>query len=136
LSCGVADHTPTAEVVVSARNNGVTNPDAFFRSAITVADHHDSRMISDPLRLLDCCMESDGAGAVIVAASDRARALRQKPISIMGASTAASYRWGEGTQNNHNMPAADYPTGGQRATAEELFRMAGAGPKDMDVALV
>ncbi|HKF90132.1 MAG TPA: lipid-transfer protein, partial [Acidimicrobiia bacterium] len=50
------------------------------------------------------------------------------------ASMAGSYRWGEGMLSGHNMPEADYPTAGQRATAEEAYRLAGIGPDEIDVA--
>ena len=55
-----------AAVAINARRNAANNPDARFRTEITVEEHHESRLIADPLRLLDCCMESDGAAAVIV----------------------------------------------------------------------
>jgi acetyl-CoA acetyltransferase len=125
-----------AEVAVNAHRNAATNPDALFRHEITVDDHHFSRMISDPLRLLDCCMESDGAAAVILTRPERARDLRQPPVYVMGASMAAGFRWGEGILSGHNMPADDYATAGQRATAEEVYRIAGAGPDDVDVAMI
>jgi len=124
------------EVAVNGRRNAVTNPDALFRDELTVDDHHRSRMISDPLRLYDCCMEADGAAAVIVTAAERARDLRQRPVYVMGASMAGGYRWGEGILSGHNMPAVDYPTAGQRSTAEEVYRQAGVGPADVDVALI
>jgi acetyl-CoA acetyltransferase len=125
-----------AEVSVNARRNGATNPDAIFRSEITVADHHASRMIADPLRLLDICMESDGAAAVILTTPERARDLRGTPVSVLGASVAGGYRWGEGMLSGHNMPADDYPTAGQRVAAEEVYRQAGVGPDDIDVAMI
>ena len=53
-----------AEISVNARLMAANNPFARFRDPITVEDHHNSRPISDPLRLLDCCMESDGATAM------------------------------------------------------------------------
>lgn len=125
-----------AEVSVNARRNGATNPDAIFRTEITVADHHASRMISDPLRLLDICMESDGAAAVILTSPERARDLKGTPVQVLGAAMAGGYRWGEGMLSGHNMPEDDYPTAGQRVSAEEVYRQAGVGPDDVDVAMV
>ena len=55
-----------------------------MRNPITIEDHQASRMISDPLRLLDCSLESDGGAAVVISAADRARDLRHKPIIVMG----------------------------------------------------
>jgi hypothetical protein len=56
------------------------NPKAWFHGKpITLEDHQASRMIADPLHLLDCCQESDGAVAIVVASTDRARDLRREP---------------------------------------------------------
>jgi acetyl-CoA acetyltransferase len=125
-----------AEVSVNARRNGAANPDAIFRTEITVEDHHASRMIADPLRLFDICMESDGAAAVILTTPERARDLRGAPVSVLGASVAGGYRWGEGMLSGHNMPEDDYPSAGQQAAADEVYRQAGVGPDDVDVAMI
>jgi acetyl-CoA acetyltransferase len=61
-----------ANVAVACRRHGAANPRALLRKPITREDHHASRMISDPLRLLDCCIEADGAAALIVSPADRA----------------------------------------------------------------
>src|SRR4029453_13202601 len=110
-----------AEVSNNARRNAARNPDALFRTEITVDDHHNSRMIADPLRLLDICMESDGAGAMILTTPERARARGLAPGCGGGASGGGGSRGGEGILSGHNMPEADYPTAGQRATAEEAY---------------
>jgi acetyl-CoA acetyltransferase len=124
-----------AEVAVTEYTNALTNPDALFGRALTVEEHHASRMIADPLRLFDCCRESDGAAAVILTTPERAADLRQPPVLVAGASGAGGFRWGEGILSGHNMPDDDYPTAGQRATAEEVYRIAGMGPADVDVAM-
>ncbi len=125
-----------AEVSVNARRNGARNPDAIFNTEITVEDHHASRMIADPLRLFDICMESDGAAAVILTTPERARDLRATPVPVLGASVAGGYRWGEGMLSGHNMPEDDYPSAGQQAAADEVYRQAGVGPDDVDVAMI
>ena len=66
-----------AEIAVTTRRHASLNPNATMRNPITVEDHQASRMISDPLRLLDCWLESDGGAAVVISAADRARDLRQ-----------------------------------------------------------
>ena len=55
-----------------------------MRNPITIEDHQASRMISDPLRLLDCSLESDGGAAVVISAADRARTCGSKPVIVMG----------------------------------------------------
>src|SRR5436305_4843735 len=101
-----------------------------MREPIPVEDHQRSRLISDPLRLLDCCLEPGGAAAVIVAASDLARDLRQKPAYVMAAAQGMGPRnW---TMNNYfKDPLLESP--GAYA-ARDLWRMAGVGPKDVQVA--
>jgi acetyl-CoA acetyltransferase len=121
-----------AEVVINGRRNAVNNPDARFRTEITVEDHHNSRMIADPLRLLDCCMESDGAAAFIVTTPERARDLHQHPVSIRAVAMSAEYKWGI---NSFNTVDDIFATTGTRRAAEQLYRRAGMGPGDVDVAM-
>ncbi len=78
-------------VSVACRRHAATNPAAWFHGQpITLADHQASRWIVRPLRLLDCCQESDGAVAVVVTSLERARDLRQKPAVIAAAAQGAS----------------------------------------------
>lgn len=73
-------------VAVAARRHAATNPRAwFFERPITLADHQASRWIAEPLRLLDCCQESDGAVAVVVGGVEQAADLRQPPAVITAA---------------------------------------------------
>ena len=71
-------------VAVQQRDWAVMNPMAQFRDPITLADHQASRWIADPLRLLDCCLVSNGGVAVIVTSADRARTLKQPPVYVHG----------------------------------------------------
>jgi acetyl-CoA acetyltransferase len=121
-----------AEVAVNARRNGVNNPDARFRTEITVAEHHASRVIADPLRLYDCCMESDGAAAVIVTSPERARDLRQRPVSIRAVSMTGERKW---AMASFNTDEEIYASTGHRRAARDLYARAGLGPDDVDVAL-
>ncbi|MDN3653452.1 lipid-transfer protein [Thalassotalea ponticola] len=73
-------------ISVAARDFAATNPDAFFyQKPITLEEHQQSRWICEPLRLLDCCQESDGAVAMVITSAERAKDLRQKPVYIRGA---------------------------------------------------
>ena len=77
------------EVAVSTRAYATNNPDARFRDPITMEDHHHSRLIADPIRLLDCCMESDGGCCVLITTTERAQDLRQTPVLLSGVAMGA-----------------------------------------------
>jgi acetyl-CoA acetyltransferase len=124
------------EVAVSTRDYAVNNPEARFRDPISMEDHHESRLIADPLRLLDCCMESDGGCCVLVASAERARDLRQVPVLVAGVAMGAPRRWGLGAFGGYNMSSEDYASAGQRTVADDLYRNAGMGPADVDVAMI
>jgi acetyl-CoA acetyltransferase len=121
-----------AEITINARRNAVRNPDARFREEISVGEHHDSRLICDPLRLLDCCMESDGAAAVIVTSPERARDLRSTPVLIRAVSETGEYKWDTASFNTID---EDYVSTGHRRAARDLYLRAGVSPDDVDVAL-
>ena len=117
-----------AEIAVSTRANAILNENAVMTKPMTIEDHQNSRIISDPLRLFDCCLESDGAAAVIVSGSDRAKDLAQKPIYIMGV--------GEGHPDSPSTitQRPDITTLGTAKAAPRAFGMAGVSHKDIDVA--
>ena len=81
-----------ADVAVSTRHNASLNPHAKMRQPITREDVLESRVIADPLHLLDCCIISDGGGAVIVTSLERARDLRQTPVTILGSGESVAHR--------------------------------------------
>jgi acetyl-CoA acetyltransferase len=119
-------------VSVASYKHAQSNPRAvMYGRPITLEDHQNSRMIVDPYRLYDCCQENDGACAVILTTVERARDLKQKPVTIMGASQGASYR---GSAWAHNWP--EYPSAAFRSVASDLYARAGVGPKDIDVAQI
>jgi len=68
------------EIAVSTRNNAILNGNAMMTKPMTIEDHQASRMISDPLRLFDCSLESDGGAAVVVSAAERARDMKASPV--------------------------------------------------------
>jgi acetyl-CoA C-acetyltransferase len=80
-----------AEIAVTMRRHASLNPDAKYREPITVEDVLASRVISSPLHLLDCCMISDGAGALVLTSMERARDLRRPPVAILGAAEAVRH---------------------------------------------
>ena len=117
-------------IAVAMRRHAVNNPVAMMRHPITIDDYRRARFISEPLRLFDCCLETDGAAAVIVCAADMARDLRQKPAYIMAAAQGMGNR--NFTMNNFfKDPLLESP--GAYAACD-LWRMAGVEPRDVPVA--
>jgi acetyl-CoA acetyltransferase len=123
-----------ANVAISARRHAATNPNAFFyRQPITREDYYASRMVSDPLRLFDCCQESDGAVAVVVTSAERAKSLRQKPVYIRGAAQGAA----AGTMAMMGFYQKDIaPRGECELVARQLYSMARLTPKDIQAAIL
>ena len=79
-----------AKLCVGQRNHAVKNPASFFyERPLTIEDHQNSRLIVDPLRLYDCCQETDGATACIVTTPERARDLDAKGALIRSVAQAA-----------------------------------------------
>jgi acetyl-CoA acetyltransferase len=113
-------------IAVGQRQWASRNPRAQFREPITLTDHQRSRWVVEPLHLLDCCMVSNGAVAVIVTAAERASSLRQPPVHLWGtAQSHPGYSMASGCDFGLVSGAAD---AGPRAMA-----MAGISPADVDV---
>jgi acetyl-CoA acetyltransferase len=113
-----------AEIAVGVREYASLNPNAMYQDPITVEDVIGSRMIADPLHKLDCCVVSDGGGAVIVTTAERARDLRQPPVYVLGAAAAQTH-WNIG-----QMP--DYTTTAAATCGPEALARAGVTPADVD----
>jgi acetyl-CoA acetyltransferase len=78
-------------VSVADRKHAANNPKAYFyEKPITIEEHQNSRWIAEPLRLLDCCQETDGAVAIVVTSPERAKDLKHRPVIIEAASQGAS----------------------------------------------
>jgi len=80
-----------AEIAVTMRRHASGNPNAKYRDPITVEDVLASRIISSPLHLLDCCIISDGGGALVLTSVERARDLAQPPVVILGGAEAVQH---------------------------------------------
>ena len=115
------------QVAVQQRANAAKNERAMMREPIELADHLASRPVVEPFRLLDCCLETDGAVAILLTSPERARDLKKPPVSISGAA------WGGG-QTLYSNQQPDTTTSSAVDLAPRLFEMAGVGPKDIDVA--
>lgn len=80
-----------AEIAVTMRRHAAMNPHAKYRDPITVEDVLASRVISSPLHLLDCCIISDGGGAVVLTSLERARDLARPPVVVLGGAEAVQH---------------------------------------------
>ena len=78
------DHDQLGTIAVGQREWALMNPRAQMRNPMTMEDYHASRWVVEPLHLLDCCLVSNGAVAVIVTSAERARDLRQPPVYLRG----------------------------------------------------
>jgi acetyl-CoA acetyltransferase len=117
-----------ARVAVDARANAALNPLAMYRDPLTVEDVLASRMISDPLHMLDCCIISDGGGAVLMTTAERARDLQQTPIYVRGAATAQTH-W-----NISAMP--DFTVTAAARSGPTAFEKAGITASDVDMLML
>jgi acetyl-CoA acetyltransferase len=121
-------------IAVAARDFAATNPQAFFHGKpITLEEHQASRWICEPLHLLDCCQESDGAVAMVITSAERARDLRQKPVTIKAGSQGISH----GQQSMTSFYRDDItglPEMG--VVARELYRQSGLGPEAFQTAVI
>jgi len=87
-----------AEIAVTMSRHAAMNPHAKYRDPITVEDVLASRVISSPLHLLDCCIISDGGGAVVLTSLERARDLAKPPVVVLGGAEAVQHH-GIGRRN-------------------------------------
>ncbi len=124
-----------AEISVATRYHAMRNPEAvkamedleFLDIRETnVDDVVNSRMIADPLHLLECCMISDGGGAVVIAAADVARDCRKDPVWILGTGEATKYPENGG----------DITTSAAVQSGPHAFGEAGVTPQEIDIAMI
>ena len=114
-----------AEVAVAARQWALLNPAAWEKKPLSIADVLGSRMVSFPLTVRDCCLVTDGGGAIVVTSTERAKSLKKAPVFLLG----------EGHVTTHatisNMP--NLVQTGARRSGELAYARAGLTPKDIDV---
>ncbi|GHJ26978.1 lipid-transfer protein [Streptomyces hygroscopicus subsp. sporocinereus] len=121
-------------VAVTDRRHAATNPAAYFHGKpITLADHAASRWIVEPLRLLDCCQETDGGQALVVTSVERARELRRPPAVVTAAAQGAG-RGQEQMTSFYRDGLTGLPEMG--VVAGQLWRGSGLTPADVDVAIL
>src|SRR5262249_44668397 len=113
-----------AAVAVAARQWAQLNPVAWEKKPLTIADVLAARMVSYPFTVRDCCLVTDGGGAIVVTSAERARSLKKPPAYVLGAGQAITHA------NISGMP--DLTVTGARASGEAAYRMAKLGPNDVD----
>lgn len=116
-----------AEIAVTMRQHASMNPAAKYRDPITVEDVLASRTISSPLHLLDCCIISDGGGALVVTSAERARDLKKKPVYILGTGETIRH-----VADGHR----DFLEIAPAQSGRLAFERAGVERKDIDLAMV
>ena len=109
------------------RRHAGLNPEAQFRDPITVSDVVNSRVISDPLHLPDCCVITDGGGAVVIASPELAKDCKQTPVWILGVGEALAHQ-GAGKRDLMYIAA--------KQSHGPAFEMAGVKHSDIDMAMV
>jgi acetyl-CoA acetyltransferase len=114
-------------IAIQQREHAVDNPRAMMRSPLTMQDYLESRWIAEPLRLYDCCLETDAAVALVVTSAARASDLPRVPILISGATYGSGHTW---FSNNRG----DWTTTAAATMSKRLYAMAGIGPDEVDVA--
>ena len=121
-----------ATVAITCRQNAALNERAMQREPITLEDYMRSRMIVEPFRMLDICLESDGACAVLVTSAERARDLPHRAVHIMGGAYGGGPNQGDDLFDALRWP--DHAHNYSKYISGDLWKSAGVGPGDVDVA--
>lgn len=120
-------------VSVADRRHAANNPKAYFyQKPITIEDHQNSRWIAEPLRLLDCCQETDGAVAIVVTSPARARDLKHRPAVIEAAAQGSSPD--QYTMVSYYRPELGLPEMG--VVGRQLWAQSGLSPADIQTAVL
>ena len=116
-----------AEIAVTMRRHAALNPNAKYRDPMTVDDVLASRIISSPLHLLDCCVISDGGGALVVTSEERAKDRKNAPVRVLGGGVAARHS-GVGVRDITDIAA--------RQSGRKAFERAGVRHEDVDLCMI
>ena len=116
-----------AAVAVKNHDNGALNPDAHMRKRITLEQALAGKPVAEPLTVYDCSLVSDGAASVLLTTVERAKGLTGRPIIVRGIAQTSDHVALDEKESITTFPAV-------RAAGEKAYAMAGAGPRDIDVA--
>jgi len=114
-----------AEVAVAARQWALLNPKAWEKKPLTIQEVLSAPIVSSPLSVRDCCLVTDGGGAILVTSAERARTLKKTPVFVLGVGDAVTHR--------HVASMPDLTTTGARLSGERAYAMSGLTAKDIDV---
>jgi acetyl-CoA acetyltransferase len=116
-------------IALASYHHAQANPRAVMHGRpLTPQAYDDARWIVEPFRLFDCCMENDGAAALLLVSAERARDLRQRPAYLLGVAQGSEHR---NAARGHNAPI--YATASFTTVAPRLYAMAGVGPEEVAV---
>ncbi len=125
-------HEHLGQVAITQRAHAARNPLAMMRDPLTMDDYLSSRWIADPLRLFDCCIETDGGSAVVMTSAERAKTLKHKPAYVLSSGNANVFMTVPGT--NYFKPS--FFSTESVAVAKLVYERAGVTAKDVDVAML
>jgi acetyl-CoA acetyltransferase len=115
-----------AAVAVAARDWALLNPAAWEKTPLTIADVLAARMVSYPFTVRDCCLVTDGGGAIVITSAERARSLKKPPVYVLGCGQSVTHA------SISNMP--NLTVTGALESGRAAYQMAGLGPAEVDVA--
>jgi acetyl-CoA acetyltransferase len=121
-----------ANVALACRRHAIANPDAQMRKPMSREDYHAARMISEPLGLFDCCLETDGAAAVVLVSAARARDCRDVPVHVHAAAQGLS----DGCTSMTNYFGPDPLRGPGYPCGQSLWARSDIRPADIDTAQI
>jgi acetyl-CoA acetyltransferase len=116
-------------IALASYHHAQNNPRAvMYGRPLTAEKYDESRWIVEPFHLYDCCMENDGAAAIILLSAERAKDLPQRAAYILGAAAGGSHRSAATSHNASVFDSSNFTT-----VAPNMWAMAGIGPRDVDV---
>jgi acetyl-CoA acetyltransferase len=123
------DRSTLRSIALACYHHAQNNPRAVMYGRPLDAETYDSaRWITEPFRLYDCCLENDGAAAMIITTTPRAKELSDRPVLVLGAQQSGGHRSGAWVHNQ-----TDYATSSFKPAAKHLYDQAGVSPADVDV---